>query len=1172
MAKHGEDDVNVLHPSLRSIYLKPEKSLGLDKDKITIDLLRDVFRKNCIALMDEFANAGKPKLDERQLILAYHMARGTIKGTANQVKTLIETSPYFDFHPQYMLPLLRPVKSLMPYNKEFRAFRMLAVVYTPEQNFQLSNILDWSTTYTFSVEYVMRRHTIQKKYEDFVKLNQELEQELLTLPTFPPSTTGLGQAGSKGVELQEYIRRLHHALADRGVFSPRLMKFLAIDYEQVQTEEEGAFVLTLDSSSLPPNTAWHFIDEVWLDKWRTYVRGRAPRRYFPPGKITNARIYTQWRLFDDALKAAQRVREDDDDALLLQQQLQQQQEHKQSFAHMVLKLTRSEQLRHQTGHQQHNNKDEKQGRMRRLRDLFERKRSDEGGEEGEEEDEEEEDEDEEKRSDNEEKTDDENDDENDDEYEEDNADEKDNDKDADKQRARPALSALKGLHKSHAFRKAKRRELAQARRLKRQQRKQQAQTHEDIPKLIAIRDYRCVNFNVFRFLQIVHGGGPVISRALPDLYSPVAYSFLHAVVLVQTRIRIKLARLRLKELRMQQLSQSYAGKWLLVHEAQRCITRNAQKQLEVHRQQRIARNLETAATFTQNLWRLKKKYYLEDALQNLRKEQEAFRVVQRIAQLDTADLGASGSGAGADLGRVVTDLKPIVQVGNTNTYTRVLVDSVQGGLPFTLQRVPGTEQAVILLRNNQLTDDSTFVHRSILRAINRVPTSTLSYADILARLSNATFPLTLELERPFDPVYLPSLYAVVTLKVQGSLRVAIYAAFKLAFVRGIPFIKHASNSNTKHATTLCINDHALLYSNGISNLGSSTLSNGENVTWTRLSLFDIKFVRDARDSDAIQRLQTLQRVDGRRCVEIVLNERSLLLEFPRLDRELRRLSKQRQILEAQMQQIATALHDLEDDEDEDEDAGEMHSSRRKNQAKQPTQAQSRKNKVHFQLSFSTDKSLNDSSDHSHRHALQTKNNDRPELIAQLFEQKRTVDAAQNQVLQELEAVRRMLVYHRLLVRGVRRRRNASFSASFSTEDQDAKDARTEHEGDDDAEDEVEAELEDEAEVESDVVRAFRPDLVSLGASLSAANDNGGLAGQAAQDDVDDNADMDAQDVALCQDFDHHLSNESWLLKRVFVSNLKRLIAEIRGTQVFVNKTGLPVRRKKQKATLQRIEG
>jgi len=57
-------------------------------------------------------------------------------------------------------------------------------------------------------------------------------------------------------------------------FSPRLFKFLGIDFERVQTEEEGAILQILDQPNLPPGTIWHIIDEEWLQKWRRFVMGR----------------------------------------------------------------------------------------------------------------------------------------------------------------------------------------------------------------------------------------------------------------------------------------------------------------------------------------------------------------------------------------------------------------------------------------------------------------------------------------------------------------------------------------------------------------------------------------------------------------------------------------------------------------------------------------------------------------------------------------------------------------------------------------------------------------------------------------------------------------------------------------------------------------------------------
>jgi len=332
--------------------------------------LRDTFRKNCIALIPHFAGFSKIKLTEAQLNFAYHLVRGTIKGPTQKIVENMEDSTYFDFHASYILPILRPIGAGKDANisKDYRACRMLSIANV-DYRIVISYGIFPKTIYTFDVHYVMRRHKIEKDYQSFQLLHKELGDELLALPLLPHSD---------GHHLAEYLMRIHIMLASKGVFSPRLMRFLDIDFEKVQTEEEGAIIQLLDTPIRPPNTVWYIIDDSWLIKWRKFVTGRGPRRYLPPGKISNHTLIQQLAL---------------------------------------------------------NRKD------------------------------------------------------------------------------------------------------------------------------IAIaKEYRCVNFNVWRFYELVHGGGPIIARQEQEIYSPKGISFIHAIILVQTRIRIYLSKKERILLYMKRLSTCQVAK------------------------------------------------------------------------------------------------------------------------------------------------------------------------------------------------------------------------------------------------------------------------------------------------------------------------------------------------------------------------------------------------------------------------------------------------------------------------------------------------------------------------------------------------------------------------------------------------------------------------------------
>ena len=73
-----------------------------------------------------------------------------------------------------------------------------------------------------------------------------------------------------------------------------MLKFLNIDFERVQSEEEGAILSVLDNQVPIQDACYYIIDEKWLAKWRRFAMGRGPRRYLPPGRVTNEWLVEQY--------------------------------------------------------------------------------------------------------------------------------------------------------------------------------------------------------------------------------------------------------------------------------------------------------------------------------------------------------------------------------------------------------------------------------------------------------------------------------------------------------------------------------------------------------------------------------------------------------------------------------------------------------------------------------------------------------------------------------------------------------------------------------------------------------------------------------------------------------------------------------------------------------------
>ena len=78
---------------------------------------------------------------------------------------------------------------------------------------------------------------------------------------------------------------------------------------------------------------------------------------------------------------------------------------------------------------------------------------------------------------------------------------------------------------------------------------------------------RCVNYNVWRFLELVHGGGPCIGRKDEDIYGTFGYSHLQAVIKIQTRMRMHLSAAIKKQLQMLALSRSQTGRAIIIEES-----------------------------------------------------------------------------------------------------------------------------------------------------------------------------------------------------------------------------------------------------------------------------------------------------------------------------------------------------------------------------------------------------------------------------------------------------------------------------------------------------------------------------------------------------------------------------------------------------------------------------
>ncbi|CAM9126790.1 unnamed protein product, partial [Hapterophycus canaliculatus] len=290
--KTEEDDINDLPLELRDIYVNPWKIFGVSHEAAPWEL-RDAFRQRCLQMTPAFTGLqglGKHSFHNfHQVLFAYRMCTGELAGPAGKLSQFLGSSPLLqNTHPWDILSTLRPLKAKgVNVGPSARASKMLAV--------QLKSALTVFGGKGASgfprVSYCMRIHRVERFLADFEQLHAKLASELIILPNFPEGG-GLGALlGGKqdlGRELCAYVQRVHTLLAQRGVFSPRVMEFLKVDFGRVHIEEEGRVVSeNLDSRNLLPDTCWQAVEEGWLVRWRKFVLGRGARRYHAPGEIDN---------------------------------------------------------------------------------------------------------------------------------------------------------------------------------------------------------------------------------------------------------------------------------------------------------------------------------------------------------------------------------------------------------------------------------------------------------------------------------------------------------------------------------------------------------------------------------------------------------------------------------------------------------------------------------------------------------------------------------------------------------------------------------------------------------------------------------------------------------------------------------------------------------------------
>ena len=122
--------------------------------------------------------------------------------------------PWLDFRQQDILPVLRPMNANNICAMEYRGCRMLSLKCTftllihslthslthlfihPGTSYRTELAFPRlsRTLYTMEVYYCMRKHTIEKDYEDFQILHDEVKHDMITMPKFPDYYSYNGQS------------------------------------------------------------------------------------------------------------------------------------------------------------------------------------------------------------------------------------------------------------------------------------------------------------------------------------------------------------------------------------------------------------------------------------------------------------------------------------------------------------------------------------------------------------------------------------------------------------------------------------------------------------------------------------------------------------------------------------------------------------------------------------------------------------------------------------------------------------------------------------------------------------------------------------------------------------------------------------------------------------------
>jgi len=623
-------------------------------------------------------------------------------------------------------------------------------------------------SFELSIMYCMRAHTIHKTYDEFVELHDLLAVEVLLVPGFPAISVPGRMLDPKGLgdALAGYLTRFHHSLAERGVFSPRLMDFCMVDVHRVHIEEEMR-VTKLLGDNLLKGSYWQVVDEQWLVRWRRFVSGRGARRYLPPCQITNDSLL-HWEKAQKAgtqpLKRSTPHADMDYD-----QKLAQKREWREAFKLMdvdldgtittaalgnVLRalgrsLTQAEladlvnqvdadgngtvsfaefesmmgKLKGGVGQDWDEVQDcfrlyDKEGSgtvnfaelKHELMQTGERLGGDEFGALG-----------------------------------------------LDAFVDKDGLFNYEDHVKLLKHRETGRREQAGRKAVDSGGAwKQVPNTHLNL-----VTDYRVVNYNVWVYWVRVHGGGPAITRKGREIYSEPAKSRLQGTLLLQCWARQAVAAVALDKAFLKDFTQTAKGcrQTLCQHLVKKVIS-DGSEQVKQYLRRDNDKRLNKHAKFAAGVWKKKKGISsMDKSLARLKSEQTIFS-----ASSGKIEEAAEGQPL------VVEEHAPVILIGSAEEYETVLTE--ERGLQFMkvakLRKHSACEMAYIAnvpegfdARVGGRHNDGIF-HNSVLLEVNDFPVNSLEFGQTMERITSTRWPLKLRWRRPINLTECFSLIEIAT--------------------------------------------------------------------------------------------------------------------------------------------------------------------------------------------------------------------------------------------------------------------------------------------------------------------------------------------------------------------------------------------------------------------------